>query len=125
VTDREWAEGLADLLKAGLPGWPTDPDEARMRAEFYRRRLDGLSGAAWRHAVDLAVDREKFFPPVSSLLEYASEYRPPALPPARRTDEEKAEARESAKRGLELIKAELAKRGFDIGEPVKDMPDAR
>ena len=130
MTDREWMTGWAELMKAGLNGWPTEAGEAAHRAALYRRLLDDLSGAAWIYAVDEALKAETWFPPVAILRRFAAEYVPkPAgyLVPIslERAQELRAEQREQnreiAKKGLALIRAEMEKRGL-WDKPVKEMP---
>ena len=124
MKDHAWARGMAELQKSGLPGWPTDPQESAMRAELYRRHLDDLGEDAWLHAVAEAVRQGRWFPLVEALRGYAAEWAPaqPLLPPARRSEEQLAEAREAARRGLELVRAAVAERGLPAGEPVRSMP---
>jgi predicted anti-sigma-YlaC factor YlaD len=94
-----------------------------LRGETYRAELGHLTDEAWEHAVRECLRCEDWFPTIATVLRYADEYQPPAqyLPPHRRTEEEKAEAREIAKRGLEQIRAVMQARGLDV-DPVKDMP---
>jgi hypothetical protein len=105
-----------------------------LRGATYRQELDDLTDEAWEYAVRECLRSEEWFPAIATLLRYAGEYVPkPAglLVPVSLEEAEASRAadreqkREAAKNGLELIKAELAKRGIEIGDPVKDMPDAR
>jgi hypothetical protein len=112
VTPEAWARGLGELLLAGLPGWPADPQESQARATIYRRHLDDLTDAQWAHAVAASIERERWFPGVAVLREYGEAYRPPmlALPPAGPRDPgDVAAAQEGIKRGLALLRAAVAR----------------
>lgn len=95
-----------------------------LRGATYRQELQGLTDEQWEHAVRECLRGEEWFPVIATLLRYASEYEPPTLrlPPAdRRTPEEIERGREAARKGMEMIRAEMAKRGL-LGEPAKEMP---
>lgn len=114
---------MALMLGAGLSGWPTDPREAELRASILRRMVDHLSDDQWLYAADAAARTQQWFPVPATILDFAEDYVPPykALPPAR--DEATRERdREAAKRGVELIREEMRRRGIDPGPAVKEMP---
>jgi hypothetical protein len=104
-------------LAVSFPSQDQDPEVLRVRGAVYLRELGSLTDEAWLYAVQEAIRNERWFPTVAALLEYAS--RAPqapfradrALPEDTRTPEEiQAEKRETAKRGLELVKAAYEER---------------
>lgn len=116
MTDKAWAEGMAEFQRVGMPGWPYD-DQAisSERARAYRRHLDGLSDGQWYHAVTESIRHLKWFPTVHELLDFGEAFNPgyKQLEPAR-SNEQREIDRETAKRGVELIRQECAKRGLDL-----------
>jgi hypothetical protein len=124
VTEEAWQKGSA-LLEANLPRRDATKGVQSLRGATYRQELGHLTDDQWEFAVWETIRNEDWFPSIATLLRYASEYEPPvlALPPARRTDEEREQARVDAKRGLDMIRQACKDRGFDIaGEPGKEMP---
>lgn len=124
MQDETWVKGMKELF-ASFPD--RDHDEAVMtvRGEVYRRELGHLLDGTWLYAVRESIRKERWFPTVAVLLEYA-EAAPstaPALPPHRMTDEERAEAREQTRRGLEMVRAAVERiTGEPAPEAVKSMP---
>ena len=116
MTDKAWAEGMAEFQRVGMPGWPYD-DQAisSERARAYRRHLDTLSDGQWYHAVGEAIRACKWFPTVHELLDFGESYRPayPMLGPARTHDQREID-RETARKGVELIREHCAKVGLDL-----------
>lgn len=125
MTDKAWVEGMALLLALGLPGWPTEPKESDLRSGTMRPLLDDLDDAAWLYGCRQAAQREKWFPVVATLREYADEYQPPAaehryLP---RYEGNGWDDMETARKGLAMIRqAVLERTGVDLAEPVKSVP---
>jgi hypothetical protein len=100
-------------------------EKADARAQLYRRHLDDLTDEAWLYAVDGVMKTCTFFPTIAELRAAAETWRPESagyLPPARRTDEERAADAEATRRGLEMVRAAV---GEDAGDPVKPMPSAK
>lgn len=124
MNDAAWAKGMGLLLGLGLPGWPSDPQEADVRARAMRPLLDDLSDEQWLFACDQAAREQTWFPVPATLRSYAEAFRPayPLLPPARDA-EAKERDRETAKRGVELVRQALRERGVDVGEPAKAFPE--
>lgn len=114
MTDKAWAEGMAEFQKVGMPGWPYDDSEVSMgRAEAYRRHLDVLSDAQWLHAVRESIAGCKWFPTVHEVLDFGNAYAPPTrMLPAARPDEQKAHDREVARRGVEMIRQAALEAGL-------------
>lgn len=116
MTDKAWLEGLAEFHRVGMPGWPyDDPAISSERARAYRRHLDALSDGQWYHAVTEAIRSLKWFPTVHELLEFGESYNPGyrQLGPAR-TNEQVEIDRETAKRGIALIREKCAEIGLDL-----------
>lgn len=96
------------------------PERKAIRGVEYRKHLDGLSDELWERVVDMAIDRNKWWPvPVATLLEYASEAASAlpawkALPESTLTPEERNAA---IKRGVAVFRAELRRLG--VPEPEK------
>jgi hypothetical protein len=129
VTEEAWTQGLHDLFM--LPDREMSEGYAADRGEVYRRVLSHLTDAAWLHAVDVALRRERWFPAPAALLEYAAEYSPPQALPAPRSREAIEESRTAARAnltgGLAIVRAELVRRGLlapGAPEPVASMPRA-
>ena len=85
---------------------------------MYRQELDGLSDELWLAAVRIAVQRERWFPTVASLLQYASEAAsmPKSaglLPESTLTPEERSAA---LRRGIAVFRAELNRLGVEAPE---------
>jgi len=81
MTDDDWRAGYGRLRLAFPPPADTTREVAAARGRVYREALDDLSPVAWRHAVTLALQRERFFPTIALLRDYAADYVAPALPP--------------------------------------------
>ena len=113
MTDEEWAHGMGRLQGAGLPGWPQDQEQSRLRARIYREELSDLAGGAWIHAAREAIRRCKWFPTVSELRAISDEWKPPvrALLEAA-PDLSPEERRENTRRGMEMIRAAARKMGM-------------
>lgn len=122
MTEDGWARGMAELLT--LPERDESPERKAIKGVTYRRELDGLTDELWLAAVRIALQRDKWFPPVASLLEYASEAagtlpRWNALPEDTRSI---AEKRADARRGFEIFRDELRRLGAVIpDEPVRSI----
>jgi hypothetical protein len=87
----------------------------------YRETLDDLNPEAWVYAAREAIRRSKYFPTVAELLDYADDYRfkGAALPASTaRTPEQRESDRETARRGVELIRARLGA----TAPPLRDWP---
>jgi hypothetical protein len=111
-------------LVLGLARADETREKSDARAQLYRKHLDDLTDEAWLYAVDGVMKTCTFFPTIAELRAAAETWRPESagfLPPARRTDEERAADAEATRRGLELIRAAV---GDSAGEVVKPMPDA-
>lgn len=87
---------------------------------MYRRELNVLSDELWLGTVRVAIQRERWLPPVATLLEYAKElHEAPYAGSAGllgvdcRTREEK---RQDAIEGMDVFKRELRKRGVNVDE---------
>lgn len=122
MTDAAWVEGMALLLALGLPGWPSEPKESDLRSGTMRPLLDDLTDAEWLHGCRQAAMREKWFPVVATLREYADEYQP-EIPEHRllpRFEGPGWEDVETARKGLAMIREAVKERtGEDIGEAVR------
>ena len=115
MTDKAWAEGMAEFQRVGMPGWPyDDPGISSERAQAYRRHLDSLSDGQWYHAVSTAIARCKWFPTVHELLDFGDNYTPAYKLLSARTSEERERDRDSADKGLEMIRQALGKAGVDV-----------
>jgi hypothetical protein len=124
MTDAAWVRGMGELV-LGLARAHETREKADARAQLYRRHLDDLSDEAWLYAVDGVMKTCTFFPTIAELRAAAETWRPESagyLPPARRTDEERAADAEATRRGLEMVRAAV---GEDVGDPVKPMPAAK
>lgn len=124
MTDPVWQEGLRQLALA-FPDRAHTKEFMARRGDLYRTHLDDLTDDAWLHAVAEAIRYEEWFPTVALLRKYSEAFYPPGhlLPPVRRTPEEIAAGKAEARNGLELIRAECRKRGIDVPDPVRPMPD--
>lgn len=78
MTDREWVEGMKQLVVA-FPDRDLPPEVLESRGETYRRHLDDLTGAQWAHAVAEAVKSERWFPTIAALRDIAEGYMPPMV----------------------------------------------
>jgi hypothetical protein len=124
MTDAAWVRGMGELV-LGLARADETREKADARAQLYRRHLDDLTDEAWLYAVDGVMKTCTFFPTIAELRAAAETWRPESagyLPPARRTDEERAADAEATRRGLEMVRAAV---GEDVGDPVKPMPSAK
>ena len=120
MTDHAWSQGMGLLIALGLPGWPEDEKTSSLRSQAMRPLLDDLTDEQWLHACTTAANRERWFPVVATLREYAEGYVPqyPMLPPAR-DEVTREQDREVARRGVQLIREVLKQQtGTDPGEPV-------
>lgn len=116
MTDGAWLKGLGELL-ACLPAQDETPERKATRGTVYRQELDGLSDDLWLAAVRIAVQRDKWFPPIATLLQYASEAASAPsskgyLPESTLTPEERSAA---IRRGVDVFRAELRRLG--VPEP--------
>lgn len=128
MTDREWLEGWARVERAFANFASLPREEKADRAAVYREALDDLTGEAWVHGAREAVrlERTTFLPSPGKLREYAETWRPPVagLLEERRTPEQREVDRETARAGVETIRAALAERGLVVAAaPVKPMPE--
>ena len=110
---------------ACLPS-PQDETAERkvIRGVEYRKHLDGLTDDLWHRTVDLAIEREQWWPiPVARLLQYASEAATVPSVNAGLLPEAKV-SREDFQRGFEVVRRELIRMGLIDPEdqPVKEMP---
>lgn len=113
MNDIAWAKGMAELLT--LPDGGESPERRAIRGVTYRRELDGLSDELWLASVRMALQREKWFPSVATLLEFASEAatalpRWNQIPENTMTPEER---QANIRRGLEVFKSELKRLGIE------------
>jgi hypothetical protein len=117
MTEEAWARGMAELSILPLRDIG-DPSKALL-GRIMREELRHLTDEVWFFAVREAIRKERWFPPVSALLEYAGEYNPAVklLPPGR-DDEQRAQDREMARRGLEEIRRRCP---WLAEEPVQEM----
>lgn len=76
MKSEHWLEGLKRLA-AALPSQDQSQELLAERGQVYRDRLDHLSEAQWAHAVNRALDEERWFPPIAALLQYAAEIPAP------------------------------------------------
>jgi hypothetical protein len=128
MTDAAFRAGMAQLAVT-FPSADEESAVKGMRSQVYRRILDYMSDAEFAFAVDEALRYEKWFPTPASLISYADDYKPPApaLPAGRTAEQleaERAAARGNLRSGVELVRAELQKRGLlaaDAPEPVESM----
>lgn len=77
MTDRSWLEGWA-RIRACFPDQARSETDEGIRSQSYRKYLDCLTEHQWEHAVGESLRLEKFFPTVSTLLEYG-EHAPAKL----------------------------------------------
>lgn len=85
----------------------------------YREALGHLPVEQWKHAV--ASCREGWFPTIGELLAAAATMPKPPVAgflTVGDVEAQRAAGRENARRGLELIEAELAQRGIEV-KPIK------
>jgi hypothetical protein len=128
VTNRGYARGMSDLAVAFPAGREEDAQIANERGRIYRQHLDDLTDAAFAYAVSQAIARERWFPTVAALREYAAGAPPPAgALPAPRSPEaieaSREEARANARGGLEIIRRELEAKGVPVPAVlVRSMP---
>lgn len=110
---------MAELV-ATLPSQEVGAVHAEVRGRIYREELSRLTDAQWSFAVREAIRRERWFPTVAALREYAAEYQVPTklLGPGR-SDDQRDLDREEARRGLELIRQHNP---WLAGVAVKEMP---
>lgn len=114
MTDKAWADGMAEFQRVGMPGWPyEDQAISSERAKAYRRHLDSLSDGQWYHAVREAIRNCKWFPTVHELIDFGESYNPgyKQLGPARSNEQVEID-RETARKGVELIREHCAKVGL-------------
>jgi len=119
MTDEAWIKGMAELQC--LPVQDDSKERKAIRGTVYRRELDALSDALWLGVVRLAIQRCRWLPPVSTLLEFASEvYESPMLGAPRLSEDTRTveQKRGDAKAGFEIFKRELRKQGMDVDELV-------
>lgn len=76
MTPDSWARGMNDLGRAFPAGRGADREELRARSDLYQEKLRQLPDHVWLFAVSQVIERDTFFPAVSKLLEYASEWKP-------------------------------------------------
>jgi hypothetical protein len=117
VCDPVWKSGMKDLA-ACCNAAEMSPAMAARRGQVYRKDLCHLTDAQWIHAVKVAR-RRRFFPSIEELQEFALETPAPVRPslallPAGDLEAAREEARETARKGLEWIKAELKRQGVDV-----------
>lgn len=116
MTDRAWAEGMAEFQRVGMPGWPYDDAAiSSERARAYRRHLNGLSDGQWFHAVEQSIRLLKWFPTVHELLDFGDAFTPGyKMLEGARTNEQREIDHEVAVRGLERIREECARVGLEL-----------
>jgi hypothetical protein len=120
-----WAEGMADLIACCRDRDMTAAVRER-RGVNYREALGHLTVPQWKHAV--AACREGWFPTIGELLGAATTMpRPPVagLLTAGDVEAQRAEGRANARRGLEIIEAELKARGVTVKPMVVVATDER
>lgn len=119
MTDEGWLKGLGELV-ACLPAQDETPERKATRGTVYRQELDGLSDELWLAAVRIAVQRERWFPPIATLLQFASEAASMPrsrsagyLPESTLTPEERSAA---IRRGVDVFRTELRRLGIEAPE---------
>ena len=111
MTKQAWSAGMA-LLAVNLRDRELTQAEKALRGQAYRRELDHLTDEAWAAVVQDMIRSVDWFPTIRELLDSAARLRSVVLPVERqleadtRTPDEK---RADAKRGLALVRAEVAK----------------
>jgi hypothetical protein len=133
MTDQGWAMWIAKLVLA-FPDREQSREQAQARAALYRERLDELSDEQWTFAVEQSIRRERWFPTVAVLLDYAAQYQPvgTSLPPPRRSPEQVEADRAVAREGLRVIREAVSKtplpappRPFRVAPAVVELTDER
>lgn len=123
MTDHSWNQGLQDLL-AAFPDRDLDPAMLARRGEVYRRELGHLTDAQWLHAVSEALRSERWFPPVSALLEFAATAPRPMVPWLPESTLSPDERRALMREGMATIRAEMEARGMPL-DVLPAMPAGR
>ena len=123
MTDRAWLQGLADLEACCSQGAATGKTKI-VRDRAYRADLQYLADERWLYAVSVARKRQ-FFPSIEDLEAWAAEMpatvRPSlALLPPAKLEAQREEGRKNARRGLEMIRAEMERAGVKV-EPEGDV----
>jgi hypothetical protein len=115
LNDEAWGRGMLALIVA-FPARDEAPEVVSERGRIYREHLDDISDHAWAHAVRESIERERWFPTVAALRDYAASAPPErkALPTPRSPEavsESRETARQALKVGLGTLESELSARG--------------
>lgn len=120
MTDAAWADGW-EILRVCCQDREMTAEDRAVRSRCYRLDLNHLSDEQWAYAVTLAR-RDRWFPTIADLLRHAADFQHVTTPSTRlltmgEIESQREAGRQSAREGLEMIEAELAKQGIRVPRP--------